>query len=162
ALQLKRAGIPYTVIEKNSGVGGTWFENRYPGARVDTPSRGYTHLYAVDYLWPNPFCPWNENQKYFDWVADGFDLRRDIVFNTEVRSLTWDEQSSQWEIVTEGPEGRRTHRSNAVVTAVGFLNRPIIPDIEGKDDFAGLSWHTARWPEKADLKGKRIIVIGTG
>lgn len=162
ALQLKRAGIPYTVIEKNSGVGGTWFENRYPGARVDTPSRGYAHLYSVDYPWPNPFCPWDENQRYFDWLADSFDIRRDIVFNTEVRSLTWDESSSMWDIVMDGPEGRRTQRSNAVVTAVGFLNRPIIPDIEGKDDFAGRSWHTARWPADADVKGKRIVVIGTG
>jgi 4-hydroxyacetophenone monooxygenase len=162
ALHLKRAGIPYTVIEKNSGVGGTWFENRYPGARVDTPSRGYTHLYAVDYPWPNPFCPWTENQKYFDWVADSFDLRRDIVFNTEVRSLTWDEKTSMWEIVMDGPQGRRTQRSHAVVTAVGFLNRPIIPDFPGKDEFKGRSWHTARWPDDADLKGKRVIVIGTG
>ena len=85
ALMLKRAGIPYTHIEKNAGVGGTWFENRYPGARVDTPSRGYTHIFGANFAYPYPFGPWTENQRYFDWVADEFGLRDDIVFNTEVR-----------------------------------------------------------------------------
>jgi 4-hydroxyacetophenone monooxygenase len=161
-VHLKRAGIPYTVIEKNSGVGGTWYENRYPGARVDTPSRGYAHLFSVDYPYPNPFCSWTENQKYFDWVADTFDLRKDIVFDTEVRALTWDEASSLWEIEVEGPGGPRTLRSNAVITAVGFLSRPNIPEIDGMRDFKGRSWHTARWPDAAGLEGKRIAVIGTG
>ena len=70
AVQLKHAGIPFTVLEKNSGVGGTWYENRYPGARVDSPSRTYTHIYGVDFPYPNPFCPQRENEKYFNWVAD--------------------------------------------------------------------------------------------
>ena len=75
ALKLKQRRIPVTVIEKNAGVGGTWYENRYPGARVDTPSRSYTHLFGVDFHYPNPFCEWRENENYFDWVADEFDLR---------------------------------------------------------------------------------------
>ncbi len=162
ALMLKRAGIPYRMLEKNKGVGGTWHENRYPGARVDTPSRGYTNIFGVDFPYPNPFCDWEENQKYFDWVADTFDLRSGIEFETEVRSLTWNEADSMWEIDVEGPAGPRTLRSNAVITAVGFLSRPNIPEIEGKAEFAGPSWHTARWPEGFDLKGKRIAVIGTG
>ena len=137
---LKRAGIPYTVIEKNAGVGGTWYETRYPGARVDTPSRGYTHIFGAHFPYSSPFCDWTENQRYFDWVADTFELRDDIVFNTEVRALTWDESSSMWEIEIEGPEGRSRLRSNAVVTAVGFLNRPKIPEIEGMAEFRGDSW----------------------
>ncbi|MBW2427057.1 MAG: NAD(P)/FAD-dependent oxidoreductase [Deltaproteobacteria bacterium] len=162
AIQLKRAGIPYSVIEKNEGVGGTWHENRYPGARVDTPSRLYTHVFASDYSYPYSFCPWTENQKYFDWVADTFDVRRDITFKTEVRSLVWDEADSMWDITVDGPEGVRTLRSNAVITAVGFLNRPAPPDIPGVDRFEGPSWHTARWPADFDPKGKRVAVIGTG
>ena len=75
AVQLKQAGIPFTVLEKNSGVGGTWYENRYPGARVDSPSRNYTHIYGVDFQYPNPFCPQEENEKYFNWVADKFEVR---------------------------------------------------------------------------------------
>ena len=106
--------------------------------------------------------PWIENQKYFDWVADTFELRDEIIFNTEVHSLTWDEESSMWEIEIEGPDGQKTLRSNAVITAVGFLNRPNMPEIEGMAEFEGPSWHTARWPEGTDLKGKRIAVIGTG
>jgi 4-hydroxyacetophenone monooxygenase len=162
ALMLKRAGIPFTVIEKNSGVGGTWFENRYPGARVDTPSRGYTHIFGAYFYYPYAYCPWTENQRYFDWVADTYDLRDEIVFNTEVRSMTWDEESSTWKILMEGPGGERTIHSRAVITAVGFLNRPRIAEIEGALEFAGPSWHTARWPEDVDVKGKRIAVIGTG
>jgi 4-hydroxyacetophenone monooxygenase len=162
SLMLKAAGIPYTVIEKNSEVGGTWYENRYPGARVDTPSRGYTNIFGVDFPYPNPFCGWTENRKYFNWVADTYDLRGNIVFDTEVRSLRWDDASATWEIEVDGAEGKRTLRSNAVITAVGFLNRRNIPEIEGMEDFAGPSWHTSRWPEDFDVTGKRIAVIGTG
>ena len=162
ALMLKRAGIAYTVIEKDSGVGGTWWETRYPGARVDTPSRAYTHIFGAHFPYSSPFCDWAENQRYFEWVADSFELRDDIVFDTEVRALTWDEAASEWEVEVDGPEGRRTLRSNAVVTAVGFLNRPKIPEIEGMADFRGPSWHTSRWPDDADVEGKRVAVIGTG
>ncbi len=162
ALQLRQAGFPVTVIEKNAGVGGTWWENRYPGARVDTPSRSYTHVFGVDFPYPNAFCEWRENVKYFDWVADQFDLRRHIEFETEVRALTWDEAAGEWEIDLVGPDGPRTIRSRAVITAVGFLNRPNIPQIAGAESFAGAAWHTSRWPEGADLKGKRVAVIGTG
>ena len=162
ALMLRRAGIPYTMIEKNAGVGGTWFETRYPGARVDTPSRGYTHIFGAHFPYSSPFCDWAENQRYFDWVADTFGLRDDIVFDTEVRAMTWDEDAAMWEIEIDGPGGAGRLRSNAVITAVGFLNRPRIPEIEGLADFRGPSWHTARWPEDADLRGARVAVVGTG
>ncbi len=162
ALQLRKAGFPFTVLEKNKGVGGTWWENRYPGARVDTPSRSYTHLFGVDFPYPNPFCEWRENVKYFDWVADNFDLRQHIQFETEVKSLTWDDSAGEWVIDLVDPNGARTIRSRAVITAVGFLNRPNIAQFPGAETFAGGSWHTARWPETADLKGKRVAVIGTG
>jgi 4-hydroxyacetophenone monooxygenase len=163
AMQLQRAGIPFTVLEKNAGVGGTWHENRYPGARVDTLSRMYTHTFGVDFPYPYAFCPWTENQKYFDWVADHFDVRRHIQFETEVRSLNWDEAASKWEIrYVEKSGEERVLRANAVFTAVGFLNRARLPDIEGRETFAGGSWHTSRWPEGVDLKDKRVAVIGTG
>ena len=162
ALQLRAAGFPFTVLEKNTGVGGTWWENRYPGARVDTVSRSYTHIFGVDFPYPNPFCDWRENAKYFDWVADEFDLRRHIQFETEVKALTWDEAACEWQIDIVGPDGARTIRSRAVITAVGFLSRLNMPDIAGADDFAGASWHTSRWPEGFDLKGKKVAVIGTG
>lgn len=162
ALQLRKAGFPFTVLEKNAGVGGTWWENRYPGARVDTVSRNYTHLFGVDFPYPNQFCDWRENLKYFEWVADSFDLRRHIQFETEVKALTWDEAAGEWNIDIVGPGGPRTLRSRAVITAVGFLSRPNLPEIPGAETFAGPAWHTARWPEGVSLKGKRVAVIGTG
>ena len=133
AVQLKHAGIPFTVLEKNAGVGGTWFENRYPGVRVDSPSRTYTHTYGVDFPFPNPFCPQSENEKYFNWVADTFDLRRDIQFDTEVTSAVWDEDASVWEIRAEHPDGPRTWKVNAVISCVGFLARPNVPPIAGME-----------------------------
>jgi 4-hydroxyacetophenone monooxygenase len=162
AVQLKRAGIHYHVVEKNPDVGGTWYENKYPGARVDTPSRAYMNIFGVDFPYPFAFGTHEENQKYYEWVADEFDLRGDITFRTEVRALVWDEAASMWEAHVEGPEGKRVLRANAVITGVGFLNRPNIPEIEGMETFRGEAWHTARWPENKDLTGKRIAVIGTG
>ena len=162
ALQLKRAGIPFRVIEKNSDIGGTWLENRYPGIRVDSPSRAYTHIFGVDFDHKYTFCPGGENRRYLDWVADTFDLRDDVTLDTEVRELRWDEATKEWEIITDGPGGRQTLRSKGVVTSVGFLNRPSLPEIDGMEDFSGDSWHTARWPEGADLSAKRVAVIGTG
>jgi 4-hydroxyacetophenone monooxygenase len=162
AVQLRHAGIPFTVLEKNSGVGGTWFENRYPGARVDSPSRTYTHTYGVDFPFPNPFCPQSENEKYFNWVADTFGIRKDIQFDTEVTSAVWDEETSTWEIRAEHPDGPRTWRVNAVISCVGFLARPNIPQIDGMEDFAGQLFHSARWPADLDLEGKRVAVIGSG
>jgi 4-hydroxyacetophenone monooxygenase len=162
ALMLKRAGIAYRLLEKSEGVGGTWWETRYPGARVDTPSRGYTHIFGAHFPYTSPFCDWRENQRYFDWVADEFGLREDIEFGTEVRGLTWHEDDACWEIDVVGPDGPRTLRSSAVVTAVGFLNRPKLPRIEGMETFRGPAFHTARWPQDLDVTGKRVAVVGTG
>jgi 4-hydroxyacetophenone monooxygenase len=162
AVQLKRSGIPFTVLEKNPSVGGTWWENRYPGVRVDTPSRTYSHLYGVNFEKPYPFCPAPENEKYLNWVADTFAVRGDIQFHTEVRSIVWDEADAQWVITADQPEGRVTLRANAVITSVGFLSRPNIPHIDGIEDFQGPWFHTARWPAGLDLAGKRVAVIGTG
>jgi 4-hydroxyacetophenone monooxygenase len=162
AAQLRHAGIPFTVIEKNSGVGGTWYENRYPGARVDSPSRNYTHAFGVDFPYPNPFCGQAENEKYFNWIADTFELRPNIEFNTEVKSASWDEDEKVWEIKAVGPDGPRVWRVNAVISCVGFLARPNLPNIDGMQEFGGRSFHTARWPHDIDFEGKRVGVIGSG
>jgi len=162
AIQLKRAGIPFTVIEKNPDVGGTWWENRYPGCRVDTASRSYTNLFGVDYSYPYSHCPASENERYFQWITETYALRDDITFETEVRSMAWDETTSEWQVSVDGPDGERVLRASAVITAVGFLNRPKLPDIEGMSDFRGPSFHSARWPQDVETEGKRFAVIGTG
>jgi 4-hydroxyacetophenone monooxygenase len=95
-------------------------------------------------------------------VTDTYGLRDDIVFDTEVRSMAWDEDASEWQVSVDGPDGERVLRANAVITAVGFLNRPKLPEIEGMSDFRGPSFHSARWPEGLGTEGKRFAVIGTG
>ncbi|MBO0693355.1 MAG: NAD(P)/FAD-dependent oxidoreductase [Acidimicrobiaceae bacterium] len=162
AVQLRQAGIPFTVLEKNPGVGGTWYENRYPGARVDTGSRTYTHIFGADFPYPSPYCPQVENEKYLNWVADNFDVRKNIVFGTEVRALVWDDESANWHIATEGPEGEQSWEADAVIVAIGFLSRPNVPQIDGLDAFRGRYFHTARWPSDLDVTGKRVAVVGSG
>jgi 4-hydroxyacetophenone monooxygenase len=162
AVSLKRAGIPFTLIEKNPDVGGTWLENRYPGARVDSASRVYSHIFGADYPFPYSYCPRDENLRYINWVADRFGLREHAVFNTEVSSIVWDEAASEWALTSTTPDGQRTFRANAVISAVGFLSRPNLPNIEGMESFEGVSMHTARWPQGLDHAGKRVAVIGSG
>jgi 4-hydroxyacetophenone monooxygenase len=162
AVHLKRAGISFTVLEKNADVGGTWYENRYPGARVDSPSRTYGHVYGASFPKPYPYCPQAVNEKYFNWVADTFELRSDIVFNTDVKSVVWEDAEQLWEITAETVDGPRTWRVNAVISAVGFLSRPNIPKLDGVEDFRGECFHTARWPAGLDLTGKRVASVGTG
>lgn len=162
AAQLKRAGIPFVVIEKNPEVGGTWFENQYPGARVDTPSRGYTHTFGVNYAYPYAYCPRDENLKYMQWVKDSFGLREHIAFDTEATAIVWDDADAMWDVTARGPDGERSWRVNAVISCVGFLSRPSIPQIAGMETFAGVACHTAEWPVGLDLTGKRVAVIGSG
>src|SRR6201996_1256199 len=162
AAQLSHAGIPSPVLEKNPAVGGTWWENRSPGARVDTPSRTYTHVLGADFPYPSAYCQQSENEKYVNWVADHFDLRRHIVFDTEVSAITWDEDARRWHVAARTPDGPRSWDVNAVITAVGFLSRPNIPHVDGQEEFAGPLFHTARWPDGLDLAGKRVAVAGSG
>ncbi|MHA3791118.1 FAD-dependent oxidoreductase [Sphingomonas sp. YL-JM2C] len=162
AVQLKHAGIDYMVLEKNPEVGGTWFENRYPGARVDTPSRAYTHIFGADFVFDHPFSPQEDNERYFNWVADHFGVRGDVRFDTEVSSMRWDEGAKLWRIVARDPQGEKHYSANAVICASGLLARPNLPDLPGMADFTGPSFHTARWPADLDVSGKRVAVIGTG
>jgi len=162
AVQLKAAGIPFVVIEKNPGVGGTWFENRYPGIRVDSPSRGYLHLFSLEYPQAYSFCPGDDNVRYMEWVLDKHGLREHFVFDTEVDAMTWDEASQTWDIQAHGPEGRRSWRGNAVLSCVGFLSRPRHVQLEGLETFAGVACHTAQWPKDLDLSGKRVGIVGSG
>jgi 4-hydroxyacetophenone monooxygenase len=162
AVQLKRAGIPFVVFEKNPEVGGSWYENRYPGARVDTPSRGYTHLFGYDYPVPWGYSPRDENLKYFKWVADNFEIRENITFSTEVMSMIWDDDTKLWTLGTKGPDGEQTVQFNAVISCVGFLSRPQVPEIEGLESFGGVACHSAAWPEGLDITGKRVAIVGSG
>lgn len=161
-VMLKKAGLPFTILEKNAEVGGTWHENRYPGARVDNPSRTYSHVYGADFDWRSVFATQPENERYFNWIADEFGVRERIEFETEVDSVVWDEEASKWEVRAEGPNGERVVHANAVFSAVGFLSRPNVPEIEGIERFRGRAFHTAQWPSDLNLSGKRVAVVGSG
>ncbi|HEY2709770.1 MAG TPA: NAD(P)/FAD-dependent oxidoreductase [Caulobacteraceae bacterium] len=162
-IRLQEAGIPFTIVEKNADVGGTWFENRYPDCRVDNPSHLYSYSFEPNHEWPNHFSPQPVLLAYFRKVADKHGLRRHIRFETTVEEAAFDEASSVWNIRVRDAAGKvETLTAKAVISAVGQLNQPRLPDIEGRDDFKGPAFHSARWRSDVELKGKRVAVIGTG
>ena len=161
AVQLKRAGIPFVVFEKNPEVGGSWYENRYPGARVDTASRGYTHLFGYDFPFSHGYSPREVNMDYFRWVTSEFGIRENIRFGTEVEAMAWDDGGKTWGLTTRTASGSQIETFNAVISCVGFLSRPKLPEIDGIETFEGVSCHTATWPDDFDVAGKRIAVVGS-
>ncbi|MFC7477564.1 flavin-containing monooxygenase [Dankookia sp. GCM10030260] len=162
--RLRQLGMTVRVFEAGTGVGGTWYWNRYPGARFDSES--YTYGYAFDeallqeWNWTEHFAAQPETLRYLNHVADRFDLRRDIRFEARVASAAFDESARQWEVVLDSGE---THRAGILITAIGPLSAATLPRIPALDDFRGTSFHTYRWPhEPVDFAGKRVAVIGTG
>ncbi|MDX6233228.1 MAG: 4-hydroxyacetophenone monooxygenase, partial [Nocardioidaceae bacterium] len=156
AHRLRQAGVPVVVFEKNDDVGGTWFENTYPGCRVDVPNHLYSYSFAQTADWPGFFSDQEALLDYFRGVADDIGLREHVRFSTEVLGADWDEESQTWSVRTRGPDGiESTESFNGLVSAVGQLNRPSFPAIEGRDRFAGESFHSARWEHDIDLTGKR-------
>jgi 4-hydroxyacetophenone monooxygenase len=163
AHRLQQAEVPFTIFEKNDDVGGTWFENVYPGCRVDVPNHLYSYSFAQTSHWPGFYSTQDVLLDYFRTCAAELELRPHVEFRTEVVSTTFDEDGSRWSVVVRGPDGvQRTERFGAVVSAVGQLNRPRLPDIPGRDRFRGTAFHSAEWDPAVDLKGKRVAVIGTG
>jgi 4-hydroxyacetophenone monooxygenase len=163
AIRLQEAGIPYEIVEKNQAVGGTWFENSYPGCRVDSPNHFYSFSFEPNHGWPEYFSRRDELFAYFNRCADKFGIRPHIRFSTEVVSARYCEDELLWRVTVRTPAGNQeTLRANVVITAVGQLNRPRLPDIKGRDSFAGPSWHSANWQHQHDLNGKTVAVIGTG
>ncbi|MEO8603328.1 MAG: NAD(P)/FAD-dependent oxidoreductase [bacterium] len=162
AIRLQQAGIPYEVIEKNDGVGGTWLENSYPGCRVDVANHFYSYSFEPNHAWPEFFSQRRELRQYFEDCAERHALRAHIRFSTEVLAARWDDAAARWQVTVRSPQGEETLTANAVISAVGQLNRPRLPDIPGRDSFAGPAFHSAEWQHQHDLSGKRVAVIGTG
>lgn len=162
-VRLKQAGVPFIILEKNLDVGGTWLENTYPGARVDVPSAFYSYSFAQKTDWPKYFSPQAVLLDYFRECADRYGLRQHIRFGVEVASMEFDEAACRWTLHARSRDkGEESIEANAVISAVGQLNRPRMPDIPGVNSFAGPSFHSARWDHSVDLAGKRVAVIGTG
>ena len=162
-IRLSQAGLPFVIVEKDEGPGGTWWENRYPGARVDVGSHHYCYAFEPSHHWTEYFCQQPELRDYFVSVLDKYELRPHCRFGTEVTSLTWDEPTSSWQVGIRNPDGTtEVLEARFVISAVGSLNIPRLPDIPGMDSFAGPSFHSARWPDGLDLTGKRFALVGAG
>ncbi|MBX9946014.1 MAG: NAD(P)/FAD-dependent oxidoreductase [Reyranella sp.] len=162
--RLRGLGMKVRVFEAGTGVGGTWYWNRYPGARFDSESYSYGYSFSKELLeawdWSEHFAPQPETLRYLNHVADRFDLRRDISFSSRVTAAHWREEGRRWEVTLE--DGSRAS-ARFLITAIGPLSAPTMPRIEGVETFRGLSCHTARWPkEPVRFEGKRVAVIGTG
>ncbi|MGY3696736.1 cation diffusion facilitator CzcD-associated flavoprotein CzcO [Bradyrhizobium sp. USDA 3240] len=162
--RLRELGLSARVFEAGTGVGGTWYWNRYPGARFDSESYSYGYSFSKELLaeweWSEHFAGQPETLRYCNYVADKFDLRRDIQFESRITSAIYQDDARSWQVTLEDGV-RRSCRF--LITAIGPLSTPTLPRIEGRDDFKGQSFHTARWPkEKVDFAGKRVAVIGTG
>ncbi|MET3527615.1 flavin-containing monooxygenase [Phenylobacterium koreense] len=162
ALRLEQAGVSYEVVEKNADVGGTWLENSYPGCRVDSSNHIYSYSFEPNHFWPQHYSTQPVLLDYFRGVADRYDLKKKIRFDTVAEEMVWDETRGLWNIRVRTPTGSEQVEANAVVTAVGQLNRPRYPEIKGRERFAGPTFHSAEWRHDVDLSGKRVAVIGTG
>jgi 4-hydroxyacetophenone monooxygenase len=161
-IRLRQHGIRFVIFEKSDGVGGTWLQNRYPGAGVDTPS----FLYSFSFFprnWTSHFGKRDEILHYLQDLADTFDLKRYVEFQTEVVEAEYLTAQQDWAVtVVSAHRGRRTERFNAVISAVGLLSVPAVPSLPGTETFRGQLFHSADWPDDLDLDGRDVAVIGTG
>jgi len=160
----REAGLSVMLLEAGAGVGGTWFWNRYPGARFDSESYTYAYLFSKDlfdeWQWREHFAEQPEIERYLNHVVDRFDLRSDIRCGVKVTSAVYDERSGTW---TVAGAGGAELRSRFLVAATGVLSVPFYPDVPGRGGFRGEQHHTGRWPSTpVDFSGKRVAVIGTG
>ena len=163
AFKLKAAGIPFTILEKNEAVGGTWLENTYPGCGVDTPGHLYCYSFDPNIRWTRYFAKRDEVWSYLDRLADEYNVRQHIRFGTEVVRADYDASSATWKVLARDAGGCESYlEGNVLVPAVGMVNRPLIPDIPGLDTFDGPVMHTAQWDPSVELRGKRVAVVGTG
>ncbi|MXZ90555.1 MAG: NAD(P)/FAD-dependent oxidoreductase [Chloroflexi bacterium] len=162
--RLRNLGFTAISFEEGDGVGGTWYWNRYPGARFDSESYTYGYFFSEELLqeweWKEHYSAQPENERYLNYVADKFDLRRHIRFESRVASLVYNEASNRWTATTD--DGYQA-RSQFVITAIGILSARYVPDFEGLESYEGVWTHTNRWPKEGiDMVGKRVGIIGTG
>ena len=163
-IKLRELGMTARVFEAGTGVGGTWYWNRYPGCRFDSESYSYGFSFdkalLKEWNWTEHFAPQPETERYLNLVADKYDLRRDIQFRARVTACDWNEAGRFWTVTLEDGS---THTSRFLITAIGALSAPTMPGFPGMEDFRGQSFHTGLWPkEPVDFAGKRVAVIGTG
>src|SRR5262245_48027268 len=159
----REAGFSAQLLEAGDGVGGTWFWNRYPGARFDSESYSYGYLFSrelfEDWEWQEHFAGQPEIERYLNHVVDRFDLRRHMRFGVRVTSAVFDEVEGRWSVRSDDAD----FRAQFLIAATGVLSVPYFPDVPGREDFRGESYHTGLWPTTpVNFAGKHVAVIGTG
>jgi cation diffusion facilitator CzcD-associated flavoprotein CzcO len=160
AIELKRLGFDdFVLLDREDDLGGTWYVNHYPGLAVDVPTTTYSYFFEPNPNWSRLFSTGTEIKQYADDVADKYDVRRHIRFNTTVESARWDDEDKLWQVSLAGGD---TLSARYLITATGFLSQPKLPDIPGINDFAGKIVHTTEWDDAYDPSEHRIAVIGTG
>ena len=162
-IRLKEAGIPFTIVEKNAGPGGTWYRNTYPGARVDVGNHFYCYSFEPTDQWTHFFAEQPELQAYFQRVMDKHDVGPHVRWETEVTEANWDDATATWTVRARAVDGAEsTLHARAVISAVGQLDRPFLPTITGRESFTGKAFHSAEWDHSVDLRGRRVAMIGGG
>jgi 4-hydroxyacetophenone monooxygenase len=162
AVTLGHLGIPYTIVEKNAELGGTWYVNRYPGCGVDTPNHSYSYSFGSRNAWTRYFCQREELLDYLKKVAAEYGIREHLRLNTQLTSSRWDESRQRWVSTLKTGDGEETFESTVLVSAIGQLNDPSRAHFGDEEDFQGLILHSALWSDDIKLDGKRLAVIGTG
>jgi 4-hydroxyacetophenone monooxygenase len=163
AIKLEQLGIPWTLLEKSADIGGVWLDNDYPDAGVDTPNQFYSYSFAPNNQWSRYFSKRDELLRYLGELADRHAIRQRASFGTEVESLSWEDSARCWRAVARKPDGSRTViTAQAVISAVGQLNRPRFPQCPGQEQFQGAAFHSSRWRHDVPLEGRRVVVVGAG
>lgn len=161
--KLREAGFQAHVVEAGSGVGGTWYWNRYPGARCDVPSIEYSYSFSSEleneWRWSERYAAQPEILTYLEYVADRFDLKKDITFDTKVTAAVWDDAMKLWRVDTDQGNG---YLSQHLILATGALSAPKTPELPGIENFKGAILHTAKWDARVDIEGKAVALFGTG
>lgn len=160
AHRLGQAGVQVRILERAEDLGGTWRDNRYPGCRVDVPNHLYSYSFATGHDWAQQFSTQPVLLEYFRDVAGRLGVTERIEFGTDVLGARWDDTARIWRVQVRTAAGERTVEAELLVSAVGQLHRPLVPDFEGRDTFAGPAFHTAAWDESVDLTGRRVAVVG--
>jgi len=162
-IRLSQAGLPFVIIDKNDGPGGTWWENRYPGARVDVGSHQYCYAFEPSDHWSEYYCQQPELRDYFETIVDKYGLRPHCRFGTTATSMTWNEADARWRVGLQSADGAEEMlEAQFVMSAVGSLNLPRMPGIPGMESFAGPSFHSTRWPDGLDITRRRFGLLGAG
>ena len=163
AIKLAERGINFKIYEKNINLGGTWFENQYPGSRVDIANHFYSYSFEENHQWSEHFSQQPELLDYFKRCFDKYDIQKNTYFETQVTDMKFDDLTKMWEVTSIHNENSNKEVINIVLSCVGQLNQPKIPDIKGIDEFQGNMFHSSKWPDDDDvIVGKKVAVVGSG